>query len=175
MRHVRIVTAALVLGAICAHGQTSKLDPATREGVERLLQRFDSTAISAGHTHDGARAALFSDDAVVINAFSTYVEGRAAVDSFWRALDRSTTFDSAKIERLDRQIRMIGPALVLVDHLERLTGQRTPKTQRELPPRVTRITLILRREADSQWRIIYYRAGDQRVRAEPGSPATPPS
>jgi uncharacterized protein (TIGR02246 family) len=138
-----------------------------------LLERFDATASAAGKLDGRARSALFSDDAVVINAFSTYIQGRAAVDSFWRAMYTSSTFDSSKVERLDRQTRLLGPGIVLVDHLERLTGQRTPTSHRELPPRITRITLILRQERNGQWRIAYYRAGDQRSRQAPAQ-ASPP-
>jgi uncharacterized protein (TIGR02246 family) len=174
MPRVWLLTAGLCLGSALAHAQVPSLDSASQSGIARLLERFDATASAAGRLDGAARAALFTDDAVVINAFSTYIVGRAAVDSFWRALYTSSTFDSAKVERLDRQIRLLGPGLALVDHLERVTGQRTPTSHRGLPPRITRITLILRHELSGQWRIVYYRAGDQRSRQAQGPPASSP-
>jgi ketosteroid isomerase-like protein len=175
MRRVWLITAGLLLAAARVPAQVPGLDSAGQAGVARLLERFDASASAGGRLDGDSRAALFTDDAVVINAFSTYLEGRAAVDSFWRVLYHSSTFDSAKIERLERRSRLIAPELVLVDHLERLTGQRTPTSHRELPPRLTRITLILRRETSNQWRILYYRAGDQRTLQGPApSAASPP-
>jgi uncharacterized protein (TIGR02246 family) len=171
-RCLLLLTAVLIIPGAPTPAQVPILDSASQSGIARLLDRFDATASAAGRLDASARAALFSDDAVVINAFSTYIQGRAAVDSFWRAVYTSSTFDSSKIERLDRQIRPLGPDLVLVDHLERLTGQRTPTSHRELPPRITRITLIMRHEPSGQWRIIYYRAGDQRSRQAPAGETT---
>ena len=163
-----------------AQAQGDGLDARTRAAVTAVLTRFDATASAKGRLDAGARSALFTDDAIVINAFSTNIEGRAAVDAFWRELYTSTTFDSSRIELLDRRLRRLGPGLVLVDHLERLTGQRGPRSGRELPPRTTRITLILQREPAGVWRIRYYRAGDQRTvgarteAAVPDSTAAPP-
>ena len=174
MPRVWLLIAGLCLSAALANAQAPTLDSASQSGIARLLERFDATASAAGRLDGAARAALFTDDAVVINAFSTYGVGRAAVDSFWRALYSSSTFDSAKVERLDRQVRLLGPGLALVDHFERLTGQRTPKSHRELPPRLTRITLILRHEPSGEWRIVYYRAGDQRSLPAQTPPASSP-
>jgi uncharacterized protein (TIGR02246 family) len=174
MRRLWLVAAAVSFAAARVPAQIPGLDSTGQAGVARLLERFDASASAGGTLDADTRAALFTDDAVVINAFSSYLEGRAAVDSFWRALYHSSTFDSAKIERLERRSRLIAPGLVLVDHLERLTGQRTPKSHRELPPRLTRITLILRRETSSQWRILYYRAGDQRSLQAPAPFAASP-
>jgi hypothetical protein len=103
MRRVWLVTAMMLLAAARMHAQVPGLDSAGQAGVARLLERVDATASVCGRLDGDARAARFTDDAVVINAFSTYLEGRAAVDSFWRALYQSSTFDSAKIERLERR------------------------------------------------------------------------
>ena len=163
-RCLLLLSVALLVPGDRSRAQAPSLDSASQTGITRLLSRFDATASAAGRLDGSARAALFSDDGVFINAFSTYIEGRAAIDSLWREMYASSTFDSSKVELLDRKIRLLGPGIVLVDHLERLTGQRTPTSHREMPPRITRITLIIRHEPSGQWRIVYYRAGDQRSR-----------
>jgi uncharacterized protein (TIGR02246 family) len=129
-------------------------------GVQELLERFDSTATSASTLNPQARAALFTDDALFLNAFGNRVEGRPAIDS---ALARIYVgFAQAHIDRLDRKVRVLAPNLVLVDHVERLTGQRGPRSGRQMPPRTTHITLLLRQQQPRDWRIVYYRAGDDR-------------
>jgi uncharacterized protein (TIGR02246 family) len=129
-------------------------------GVQELLERFDSTATSASTLNPQGRAALFTDDALFLNAFGNRVEGRPAIDS---ALARIYVgFAQAHIDRLDRRVRVLAPDLVLVDHVERLTGQRGPRSGRQMPPRTTHITLLLRQQQPRDWRIVYYRAGDDR-------------
>jgi uncharacterized protein (TIGR02246 family) len=124
------------------------------------LERFDSTATSASTLNPQGRAALFTDDALFLNAFGNRVEGRPAIDS---ALARIYVgFAQAHIDRLDRKVRVLAPNLVLVDHVERLTGQRGPRSGRQMPPRTTHITLLLRQQQPRDWRIVYYRAGDDR-------------
>ena len=130
-------------------------------GVSALLERFDSTASSATTLDPAARAALFTDDATFLNAFGNRVDGRPALDSTWARLYGGNQFRNAKIEQLDRRVRVLSPDLVLVDHLERLTGQGA-RTGRANPPRTTHITLVLRQIRPADWRIIYYRAGDNR-------------
>jgi uncharacterized protein (TIGR02246 family) len=125
---------------------------------EELISRFEST----GGARDAAgRTALFTRDAVVINAFGNRAEGAEAVAAFWKELYASGTFDQSKSERVSLQRRELARGLLLVDYVERLTGQRGPNSGRELPPRTVHITLILRR-ASGGWRIAYYRAGDVR-------------
>jgi uncharacterized protein (TIGR02246 family) len=155
-----------LLPAATLCGQVTALDSASAAGVAALLARFDATASAAGKLDPAGRAALFTDDATFINAWGCRVDGRTALDSIWRRLYHSTTFDSSRIELLDRRQRMLAPGLVLVDHLECLTGQRGPNSGRELPPRATHITLILRQERSAAWRIVYYRAGDLREFAQ---------
>lgn len=144
----------------------STLDSATAAAVTRLLAQFDATQSAMGKLNAAGRAALFSDDAIFLNAFGGRSDGRASIDSTWARMYRSTTFDSARIEIIDRKERLIAPGVVLVDHLECLTGQRGPNSGRELPPRATHITLILRRQANADWKIVYYRAGDLRQLAQ---------
>ena len=154
-----------VLSVFCVsalQAQAAPLDSANAAAVAKLLERFDATASATGKLDPAGRAALFSDDAIFLNAWGGRVQGRPAIDSTWRRLYRSTTFDSSRIELLDRRQRVLAPGLVLVDHLECLTGQRGPNSGREMPPRATHITLLLRREATAEWRIVYYRAGDLR-------------
>ena len=129
-------------------------------GVQALLERFDSTATSATTLDPVGRAALFTDDATFLNAFGNRVDGRPALDSTWARIYGGNQFRQAKIERLDRRVRVLSPDLVLVDHLERLTGQ--GGGNRANPPRMTHITLLLRQVRPADWRIVYYRAGDNR-------------
>ena len=129
-------------------------------GVQALLERFDSTATSATTLDPAGRAALFTDDATFLNAFGGRIEGKPALDSMLTRMYGGNQFRRAKIERLDRRVRVLSPDLVLVDHLERLTGQ--GGGNRTNPPRMTHITLVLRQIRPADWRIVYYRAGDNR-------------
>jgi len=130
-------------------------------GVQTLLERFDSTATSATTLDAAGRAALFTDDATFLNAFGGRIEGKPALDSMLARMYGGNQFRNAKIERLDRRVRVLAPELVLVDHLERLTGQ-GGGSGRVNPPRMTHITLVLRQVRPAEWRIVYYRAGDNR-------------
>ncbi len=130
-------------------------------GVQALLERFDSTATSATTLDAAGRAALFTDDATFLSAFGNRVDGKPALDSTLARLYGGNQFRRATIERLDRRVRILSPDLVLVDHLERLTGQ-GGANGRVNPPRMTHITLLLRQVRPSDWRIVYYRAGDNR-------------
>lgn len=130
-------------------------------GVQALLERFDSTATSATTLDPAGRAALFTDDATFLNALGGRHQGRPALDSMLNRMYSGNQFRRAKIERLDRRVRVLAPNLVLVDHLERLTGQ-GGGAGRVNPPRMTHITLVLRQVRPADWRIVYYRAGDNR-------------
>lgn len=142
--------------------QTNSLDSATTAGVGRLLAKFDSTQSSVGHLDAQGRAGLFTNDGVFINAFGGRVDGRPSIDSVWARMYASTTFGEAKIQIMDRKQHLVAPGIVVVDHLECLTGQRGPNSGKELPARRTHITLILKQQPNSEWKISYYRAGDLR-------------
>ena len=149
-----------LLFAATSRGQVLTSQSDWPPGVQTLLERFDSTASSATTLDPAGRAALFTDDATFLNAFGNRVEGRPALDSTWARIYGGNQFRQARIERLDRRVRVLSPDLVLVDHLERLTGQ--GGGNRVNPPRTTHITLILRQVRPADWRIVYYRAGDDR-------------
>ena len=159
-----IVMASMVsslLFATTARGQVLAAQSDWPPGVQSLLERFDSTATSATTLDAAGRAALFTDDATFLNAFGGRTDGRPALDSLLNRLYSGNQFRNATIERLDRRVRVLAPNLVLVDHLERLTGQ-GGGAGRVNPPRITHITLILRQIRPTEWRIVYYRAGDNR-------------
>jgi hypothetical protein len=84
----------------------------------------------------------------------------------WFGLAGTGTFSTSVIEEKATTYRQLGETLWLVDYLELLTGQRGPKSGRELPPRRTHMTMIVAREAGDQWRIVYYRAADARERGQ---------
>ena len=163
MLNTRLLPVCLLLAIGFATGSSAQVLASKSEwpaGVDALLEKFDSTASSATTLDAAGRAALFTDDATFLNAFGNRVEGRPALDSTWARVYGGNQFRRAKIERLDRRGRILAPDLVLVDHLERLTGQ--GGNNRTSPPRMTHITLLLRRVRPADWRIVYYRAGDNR-------------
>jgi uncharacterized protein (TIGR02246 family) len=157
-----IIVLAVLLSPRVLGAQAPALDSASAQAVVRLLSDFDETGSGRGTVLAERRAALFSDDAVFVNAFGARVEGRDSVHAFWKQLYTSGSFGSSKVERLDRQQRVLAPDFVLVDHVERITGQRVPESGREMPPRTAHITLLLRRQEGGDWSIVYYRAGDVR-------------
>ena len=161
--HVRWITAlALCAAGQSLSGQAPTLDSAAAQKVAQLLASFDETGSGRGAAAAEQRAALFSDNAIVVNAFGLRVEGRDSLSAFWKRLYGSGTFGSSRVEPVDREQRILARGLVLVDHVERITGQRALETGRELPPRTIHITLLLQRQAAGDWRIVYYRAGDVR-------------
>jgi ketosteroid isomerase-like protein len=158
----RFLIPTLVLAVANANAQTNSLDSATSAGVARLLAKFDASQSSEGHLNSQARADLFTNDGIFLNAFGGRVDGRPAIDSVWARMYGSITFGQAHIQIMDRKQHLIAPGMVVVDHLECLTGQRGPNSGNELPPRRTHITLILKQQPNSEWKIFYYRAGDLR-------------
>jgi hypothetical protein len=150
-----LVVAEMTLVAASGAQRPEARPPAA---VAAVVAQFKATEKSMG----AARSALFSDTAVAYNAWDGRWEGRKAVDSLWLGLARSGTFGTSVIEEKATTYRQLGETLWLVDYLELLTGQRGPKSGRELPPRRTHMTMIVAREAGDQWRIVYYRAGDAR-------------
>ncbi len=134
----------LVGGAVFLLSCNSTVAQQQREysSPEEQISRFESTA--RARDADG-RTALFTRDAVVINAFGNRVEGAEAVAAFWKELYASGTFDQSKSERISLQQREHAPGLLLMDNVERVTGKRDPNCGRELPPCTIHITLILMR------------------------------
>ena len=163
MRPIQIVALAVCLAPAIAAAQPLALDSADARAVAQLMAAFDETGSGRGAEVGKKRASLFSDNAVFVNAFGVRREGKDSIGAFWMLVYTSGSFATSTIERLDRQQRVIGPGLVLVDHVERITGQRNPETGREMPPRTAHLTLLLQRQAPGDWRIVYYRAGDVRT------------
>ncbi len=162
MRIRVLVAVGVLLVRSTLTAQEPAPDSVSMAAVTNLLARFDASASAAGKLDASARAALFSNDAIFINALGGRQAGRPAIDSTWARLYQSTAFDISRIELLERRQRWLGPGYVLVDHIECLTGQRGPNSGRMLPPRTTHITLVVRQERSGEWRIAYYRAGDVR-------------
>jgi ketosteroid isomerase-like protein len=159
-----MIRIALLVYALLAPPELSaqRQDPSPPEGVRTVIKQFKATEITQGK----GRAALFTDDALVFNAWDGRYEGRRAVDSLWNSLAQSGTFTSSKIEEKATTYRKLSDSIWLVDYQEVLTGQRGPKSGREFPPRNLHMTFIIARQKDDAWRIIYFRAADAREFAQ---------
>jgi lysophospholipase L1-like esterase len=96
-----------------------------------------------------------------VNVFGDRADGRAALDSTLNSAYSNNQLRPARRELLDRRVRVLAPNLILVDQLERLTNP-VGATGRVSPARMTHITLLLRQVRPAEWRIVYYRAGDDR-------------
>ncbi len=129
-------------------------EKAVREVVNKIANTVQDESARA-------RAALFADDALIINAFGNKAEGRKEVDEFWEELFKSGTFRTTKNEEKELKIRFLTPKLALVDRFYIFSGQRGPKSGREFPPRDIHTTLIMRKDK-GRWLIIYYSVADLR-------------
>jgi len=162
MRTRSFITLAFPVATQLLGAQALVLDSVNARAVAQLLATFDETGSGRGPALADRRAAMFADNAVFVNAFGLRADGRDSIGVIWRRIYTSGSFTSSTITRVDREQRVLAPDLVLVDHVERITGQKDPVTGREMPPRTAHITLLLRRYGSSDWRIVYYRAGDVR-------------
>jgi lysophospholipase L1-like esterase/ketosteroid isomerase-like protein len=131
-------------------------------GVSEALARFDSTASSAPTSGGVAtRADLFAPDAVYLDEFGGRVEGASAIDSKLATVYAAATPAGVKIERVDRKVRVLAPDLVVVDNIDRLSGEKDARG-RAIPSRTLHSTFLLRQQHPRDWRIVYYRVGDDR-------------
>lgn len=118
----------------------------------------------ADTVHDqtaAARDALFADDAQIINAFGNRAQGRKQIDDFWNSMFSTRMFRTATNQEKSLDVRFLSKSFALVDRFYIFSGQRTPTSGRELPPRNIHMTLVLRKNAGT-WRIIYYSVADLR-------------
>lgn len=143
-----------------APGELSVSQPARDElAVRSIVGSLASTAQDQTAT---GRAALFADDAQIINAFGARASGRKQIDAFWKSIFESGTFRNSRIEEKALTVRFLTPTLALADRFYVFAGQRGPSSGRELPPRDIHLTLILRKHAD-RWLVIYYSVADLRT------------
>jgi uncharacterized protein (TIGR02246 family) len=126
--------------------------------VRSVVQQVADTAYGQSAS---AREALFADDAQIINAFGNHAQGRKEIDSFWESMFNTGMFRTAKNEEKSLSVRFLTPKLALVDRFYGFSGQRGPKSGRELPPRDIHMTLVLRKSARA-WQIVYYSVADLR-------------
>jgi uncharacterized protein (TIGR02246 family) len=127
--------------------------------VRSVVQQVADTASGQSAS---AREALFADDAQIINAFGNRAQGRKEIDSFWESMFNTGMFRTAKNEEKGLSVHFLTPKLALVDRFYEFSGQRGPKSGRELPPRDIHMTLVLRKSAAAAWRIVYYSVADLR-------------
>jgi ketosteroid isomerase-like protein len=161
---IRLIVSILLLGAIAFAADPPK-------PVVDVVSKFKQTEKDL----DGAgRAALFADDSVFINAWDDRREGRKEVDEGWKGLFGSGTFSTQKIEEISTTYLQVAPDIWIADYVERLSGQRGPKSGREFPARIIHMTLVIRREPSDRWRIAYFRAGDVRAKGPQQQWATEP-
>jgi uncharacterized protein (TIGR02246 family) len=126
--------------------------------VRAVVQQIADTAHGQTAT---ARDALFADDAQITNAFGDRAQGRQEIDDFWKSMFETGMFRTTKNDEKSLSVRFLTRKLALVDRFYVFSGQRGPKSGRELPPRDIHMTLVLRRDG-SAWRIIYYSVADLR-------------
>lgn len=126
--------------------------------VRAVVQQLADTARGESAT---SRNILFADDAEITNAFGNRARGRSQIDAFWKSLYDSGGFRTATNEEKSLSVRFLTRKLALVDRFYIFSGQRGPKSGRELPPRDIHMTLVLRKDG-TVWRIIYYSVADLR-------------
>jgi uncharacterized protein (TIGR02246 family) len=152
------ILAALValapFGSVGAQAPFSDDERAVRSVVRQIADTAHGQSASA-------REALFADDAQIINAFGNRAQGRKEIDSFWESMFNTGMFRTAKNDEKSLSVRFLTPKLALVDRFYEFSGQRGPKSGRELPPRDIHMTLVLQKSA-ATWRIIYYSVADLR-------------
>lgn len=159
----RLLCAALVCGLFSTAGaQVGAPRPGLPAGVETLLGRLESTAVNRESLGAHGQASLFTDDAMFVDAFGDRADGRPAIDSMLTRMSIDRTSGAPRVERLYRRVRVLGTDLLLVDQLERLTSETNSAGGRRAAPRLEHLTLLLRRQRPGDWRILYYRAGDDR-------------
>ena len=152
-----ILSAAIILipfGSVGAQTPYSADEQAVRSVVQQV-------ADSSHGQSAAAREALFADDAQIINAFGNRAQGRTEINSFWESMFNTGMFRTTKNEEKSLSVRFLTPKLALVDRFYEFSGQRGPKSGRELPPRDIHMTLVLRK-SPAAWRIIYYSVADLR-------------
>jgi uncharacterized protein (TIGR02246 family) len=145
---------AIPLAPACAHNASSNDERAVRAVVQQL-------ADSARGQTATSRNALFADDAQITNAFGNRAQGRAQIDDFWKSMFDTGMFRTVTNEEKSLDVRFLTRKLALVDRFYVFSGQRGPKSGRELPPRDIHMTLILRKN-NRDWRIVYYSVADLR-------------
>lgn len=153
---MQLLAAAISLVPIAPAGAQA-LYSADERAVRSVVQQIADTAHGQSAS---AREALFADDARIINAFGNEAQGRKEIDAFWESMFNTGMFRTAKNDEKSLSVRFLTPKLALVDRFYEFSGQRGPKSGRELPPRDIHMTLVLRKE--TTWRIIYYSVADLR-------------
>lgn len=126
--------------------------------VRAVVRQLADTARGETAT---SRDALFADDAQITNAFGNRAQGRRQIDEFWKSMFDTGMFRTATNDEKSLSVRFLTRKLALVDRFYVFSGQRGPKSGRELPPRDIHMTLVLRKNGTA-WRIIYYSVADLR-------------
>jgi uncharacterized protein (TIGR02246 family) len=154
MQILAAVIALIPFGSVGAQVPYSDDERAVRSVVQQVADTAYGQSASA-------REALFADDAQIINAFGNRAQGRKEIDSFWESMFDTGMFRTAKNEEKSLSVRFLTPKLALVDRFYEFSGQRGPKSGRELPSRDIHMTLVLRK-SPTAWRIVYYSVADLR-------------
>lgn len=152
------VVAVMILSAPSVPLMAQNTYSADERAVRAVVQQLADT--SRGET-ETARDELFADDAQITNAFGNQARGRRQIDDFWKSMFETGMFRTTTNEEKSLSVRFLTRKLALVDRFYVFSGQRGPKSGRELPPRDIHMTLVLRRDG-TVWRIIYYSVADLR-------------
>ena len=133
MRRVLMIVGALSLGAAPALAQ----DKAT---IERLNDAW-TAAFNKGDA--AALAALYTEDAYVLPPGSAMVEGRAAIEAFWRQAAQQMT--DAKLTTID--------VLPLGRSAAREIGTVTLKTKSQPPQEIAGKYVVVWRKVGREWKL----------------------
>lgn len=127
------------------------------ESILEILDRFEE----AFEKRDAKLyASNFSEDAVWENAFGGREEGRANIEARLAGVYRM--FQQADQEIIERRVRFIGEDVAVAVLTKDIQGQRSTKSEVELPPRRVRNTSVLRKQ-DGEWKVVYFEAADIRT------------
>lgn len=104
-------------------------------------------------------ASNFSEDAIWENAFGGREEGRAAIEARLAGVYRM--FQQADQKIVDRRVHFITDDVAVAVLIKDIHGQRSARSESELPPRRVRNTNVLRKE-HGEWEVVYFEAADIR-------------
>lgn len=175
-----VITLAL---AGAAHAKDTRSPGAEAGGTpvdERLVQELQPSLRSfedAWNRHDpAAMAAVFAEDAVLINPSGRVARGRAEIARLFEDEHARGMMKGTRFSHRVTGTRQLAPGLVFVDEDMTLSGARDPNGQ-ALPDQHVHGALLLARQPDGRWQVLEGRpyvlapaGGPRGVAAAPRAP-----